>query len=94
MEVIAGLPWEVLYPKHIAVYLTGNMGGWTAPKDVILYVAGQLTVSGATNAIVEGHGAPSRIDQLSRWPVALCPVTGGLSAPFNACPAVLALSSV
>jgi aconitate hydratase len=60
VEVIAGLPWEVLYPKHIAVYLTGNMGGWTAPKDVILYVAGQLTVSGATNAIVEYIGPGAR----------------------------------
>jgi aconitate hydratase len=60
VEVIAGLPWEVLYPKHIAVYLTGKMGGWTAPKDVILYVAGQLTVSGATNAIVEYIGPGAR----------------------------------
>ena len=42
VEVIAGLPWELLYPRHIAVYLTGELGGWTAPKDVILYVAGQL----------------------------------------------------
>src|SRR5215469_69045 len=59
VEVIAGLPWEVLYPRHIAVYLTGELSGWTAPKDVILYVAGQLTVSGGTNAIVEyiGPGA-------------------------------------
>jgi aconitate hydratase len=56
VEVIAGLPWEVLYPRHIAVYLTGQLNGWTAPKDVILYVAGQLTVSGATNAIVEYIG--------------------------------------
>jgi aconitate hydratase len=60
VEVIAGLPWEVLYPKHIAVYLTGQMGGWAAPKDVILYVAGQLTVSGATNAIVEYIGPGAR----------------------------------
>src|ERR1700680_2068729 len=61
VEVIAGLPWEVLYPRHIAVYLTGQMSGWTAPKDVILYVAGELTVSGATHAIVEytGPGAPT-----------------------------------
>ena len=43
VEVISGLPWEVLYPRHIAVYLTGKLGGWAAPKDVILYVAGQLT---------------------------------------------------
>lgn len=60
VEVIAGLPWEVLYPTHIAVYLTGRMTGWTAPKDVILYVAGQLTVSGATNAIVEYIGPGAR----------------------------------
>ena len=60
VEVIAGLPWEVLYPRHIAVYLTGELGGWTAPKDVILYVAGQLTVSGATNAIVEYIGPGAR----------------------------------
>ncbi len=55
-----GLPWEVLYPKHIAVYLTGSMSGWTAPKDVILYVAGKLTVSGGTNAIVEYIGPGAR----------------------------------
>jgi len=60
VETIAGLPWEVLYPKHIAVYLTGNMSGWTAPKDVILFVAGQLTVSGGTNAIVEYIGPGAR----------------------------------
>jgi aconitate hydratase len=60
VEVIAGLPWEVLYPRHIAVYLTGRMSGWTAPKDVILYVAGQLTVSGGTNAIVEYIGPGAR----------------------------------
>src|SRR6195256_3010595 len=56
VEVMAGLPWEVLYPRHIAVYLTGALSGWTAPKDVILYVAGQLTVAGGTNAIVEDIG--------------------------------------
>jgi aconitate hydratase len=60
VEVIAGLPWGLLYPTHIAVYLTGKLGGWTAPKDVILYVAGQLTVSGATNAIVEYIGPGAR----------------------------------
>ncbi|NIV47385.1 MAG: aconitate hydratase, partial [Gammaproteobacteria bacterium] len=37
VDVMAGLPWELLYPKRIAVYLTGEMSGWTAPKDVILY---------------------------------------------------------
>ena len=50
----------MLYPKHIAVYLTGKMSGWTAPKDVILYVAGALTVSGGTNAIVEYIGPGAR----------------------------------
>ena len=60
VETIAGLPWEVLYPKRIAVYLTGALNGWTAPKDVILYVAGALTVSGATNAIVEYIGPGAR----------------------------------
>ena len=60
VEVMAGLPWEVLYPNHIAVYLTGEMSGWTAPKDIILYVAGELTVSGGTNAIVEYIGPGAR----------------------------------
>jgi len=60
VEVMAGLPWEVLYPRHIAVYLSGEMSGWTAPKDVILYVAGELTVAGATNAIVEYIGPGAR----------------------------------
>ena len=60
VETIAGLPWELLYPRRIAVHLTGKLGGWTAPKDVILYVAGQLTVSGGTNAIVEYIGPGAR----------------------------------
>jgi len=60
VEVMAGLPWEVLYPRHIAVYLSGEMSGWTAPKDIILYVAGALTVSGGTNAIVEYIGPGAR----------------------------------
>ena len=60
VEVMAGLPWEVLYPQHIAVHLTGSLSGWTAPKDVILYVAGKLTVSGGTNAIVEYIGPGAR----------------------------------
>jgi aconitate hydratase len=60
IDVISGRPWEVLYPRRIAVYLTGRLGGWTAPKDVILYVAGQLTVSGGTNAILEYIGPGAR----------------------------------
>lgn len=56
VEVMAGLPWEVLYPRIIGVKLTGELSGWTAPKDVILYLAGELTVSGGTNAIIEYFG--------------------------------------
>src|SRR5438093_3549097 len=60
VETIAGLPWEVLYPRHIAVFLTGQMSGWTAPKDLILFLAGALTVSGGTKAIVEYLGPGAR----------------------------------
>ncbi|HXJ81519.1 MAG TPA: aconitate hydratase [Candidatus Methylomirabilis sp.] len=60
VEVMAGLPWEVLYPKFIGVYLTGELRGWTAPKDVILKLAGELTVSGGTNAIIEYFGPGTR----------------------------------
>lgn len=55
-EVMAGLPWELLYPKRIGVYLTGELNGWVSPKDVILYVAWKLTVSGGTNAVIEYFG--------------------------------------
>jgi aconitate hydratase len=60
VEVMAGLPWEVLYPKYIGVRLTGQMSGWTAPKDVILKLAGELTVEGGTNAIIEYFGPGAR----------------------------------
>ena len=55
-ETMAGMPWELLYPKRIGIYLNGEMNGWTAAKDVILYVTGQLTVSGGTNSIIEYFG--------------------------------------
>ena len=55
-ETMAGMPWELLYPKRVGVYLKGEMNGWTAPKDIILYVAGELTVSGGTNSIIEYFG--------------------------------------
>ncbi|MBT4299576.1 MAG: aconitate hydratase [Nitrosopumilus sp.] len=55
-ETMAGLPWELLYPKRVGVKLTGKLDGWTAPKDIILKVAEELTVSGGTNAIVEYFG--------------------------------------
>ena len=60
VETIAGLPWELLFPRRFAVYLTGSLQGWAAPKDVILYVAGVLTVSGGTNAIIEYIGPGAR----------------------------------
>jgi aconitate hydratase len=60
-DVMAGLPWELKWPKLIGIKLTGKLNGWTAPKDVILKVAGILTVKGGTGAIVEyfGEGAKS-----------------------------------
>ena len=60
VEVMAGLPWELLYPRRIGVHLTGHLSGWTAPKDVILRLAGELTVSGGTNAIIEYFGPGTR----------------------------------
>jgi len=61
VDAMAGLPWEVKHPKLIGVRLTGRLGGWTAPKDVILWVCQQLTVKGGTDHIVEyfGPGAAS-----------------------------------
>jgi aconitate hydratase len=58
-DVMAGLPWELKWPKLIGIKLTGKLSGWAAPKDVILKVAGILTVKGGTGAIVEyfGEGA-------------------------------------
>lgn len=60
-DVMAGLPWELKFPKLIGVKLTGKLSGWAAPKDVILKVAGILTVKGGTGCIVEyfGEGAES-----------------------------------
>ncbi|OBT72542.1 hypothetical protein VF21_10493 [Pseudogymnoascus sp. 05NY08] len=56
VDVMANLPWELKAPKVIGVKLTGQMSGWTSPKDIILKVAGILTVKGGTGAIVEYHG--------------------------------------
>jgi aconitate hydratase len=60
-DVMAGLPWELKWPKLIGIKLTGRLKGWAAPKDIILKVAGILTVKGGTGAIVEyfGEGAVS-----------------------------------
>ena len=61
VDVMAGMPWELKFPKLIGIKLTGKLNGWTAPKDIILKVAGILTVKGGTGAIVEyfGEGALS-----------------------------------
>jgi len=61
VDVMADMPWELKFPKLIGIKLTGKLSGWTAPKDVILKVAGILTVKGGTGAIVEyfGEGAKS-----------------------------------
>ena len=61
VDVMAGMAWELKFPKLIGVKLTGKLSGWSAPKDVILKVAGILTVEGGTGAIVEyfGEGATS-----------------------------------
>lgn len=61
VDVMAGMPWELKFPKLIGVKLTGKLSGWTAPKDVILKVAGIVSAKGGTGAIVEyfGEGAIS-----------------------------------
>ncbi len=56
VDVMAGMPWELKFPKLIGVRLTGAIGGWTSAKDVILKVAGILTVKGGTDAIIEYFG--------------------------------------
>ena len=57
VDVMAGMPWELKWPKLIGIKLSGRLSGWTSPKDVILKVAGILTVKGGTGAIVEYFGA-------------------------------------
>jgi len=59
-DVMSGLPWELKFPKLIGVKLTGRLSGWAAPKDVILKVAGILTVKGGTGYIVEYFGEGAR----------------------------------
>ena len=56
VDVMVGLPWEVLLPKFVGVHLTGELQGWTAPKDVILKILGMLTCSGGTNRVFEYFG--------------------------------------
>ena len=61
VDVMAGMAWELKFPKLIGVKLTGKLSGWTAPKDVISKVAGILTVKGGTGAIVEYFGEGAKI---------------------------------
>ncbi|KAI7830105.1 aconitate hydratase [Kickxella alabastrina] len=63
VDVMAGIPWELKCPKAIGIKLTGRLNGWTSPKDIILEVAGILTVKGGTGAIVEYFG--SGVDSVS-----------------------------
>jgi len=56
VDVMAGMPWELKMPKVIGVKLTGKLSGWASPKDVILKLAGILTVKGGTNAVIEYFG--------------------------------------
>ncbi len=60
VDVMAGFPWEVKNPELIGVRLTGELSGWTAPKDVILYLCGVLTVKGGTNRVIEYFGPGAR----------------------------------
>ena len=60
VDVMVGMPWELKMPKLIGVHLKGKLSGWASPKDVILKVAGILTVKGGTGAIVEYFGEGAR----------------------------------
>jgi aconitate hydratase len=87
VDVMADIPWELKCPKVIGVNLTGKIGGWTTPKDVILKVAGILTVKGGTGAIVEYKGPG--VDSLSCTGMAtICNMGAEIGAttsmfPFN-----------
>ncbi len=60
VDVMADFPWEVLYPRLVGVHLTGELSGWSSPKDVILRVCSELTVKGGTNRVVEYFGPGTR----------------------------------
>ena len=59
-EVMSGMPWELLYPKRIGVYLTGELNGWVSPEDRTHHLSSKLKVSGGTNAIIEYFGPGSK----------------------------------
>lgn len=87
VDVMADIPWELKCPKVIGVNLTGKIGGWTSPKDVILKVADILTVKGGTGAIIEYHG--KGVDSISCTGMAtICNMGAEIGAttslfPFN-----------
>ncbi|RSH87555.1 Aconitate hydratase mitochondrial [Apiotrichum porosum] len=87
VDVMAGIPWELKAPKVIGVHLDGKMSGWTTPKDIILKVAGILTVKGGTGAIIEYTGPG--VDSLSCTGMAtICNMGAEIGAttslfPFN-----------
>ncbi|XP_013100200.1 probable aconitate hydratase, mitochondrial [Stomoxys calcitrans] len=87
VDVMANIPWELKCPKVIGVKLTGKIGGWTSPKDVILKVADILTVKGGTGAIIEYHG--KGVDSISCTGMAtICNMGAEIGAttsvfPFN-----------
>ena len=60
VDVMAGMEWELRMPKITGVHLTGRLRGWASPKDVILKLAGILTVKGGTNSIIEYFGEGAR----------------------------------
>jgi aconitate hydratase len=88
VDVMAGLAWELKAPEVIGVHLSGTLGSWSSPKDVILKVAGILTVSGGTGAIIEYHGPG--VDTISATGMAtICNMGAEIGAttsvfPFNA----------
>lgn len=87
VDVMADIPWELKCPNVIGVHLTGKIGGWTSPKDVILKVADILTVKGGTGAIIEYHG--KGVDSISCTGMAtICNMGAEIGAttstfPFN-----------
>lgn len=56
IDAMAGIPWELKTPKIFGVKLTGKLRGWASPKDIILHLAGKMTVKGGTGRIVEYFG--------------------------------------
>jgi aconitate hydratase len=82
VDVMAGMPWELKAPKVIGVKLTGSLKGWASPKDIILKVAGILTVAGGTGAIIEYFGPG--VESLSCTGMGtICNMGAEVNIPFN-----------